>query len=672
MERNRGEDVCWREEVEEKLKRLHSLLFGADSALERADFTSAQILGLRLLGFLDSVSQNALDHELAFIHPIRTEILSKIDSARRSLAPESDRQAFEQARRAGGNVFIKRGDINAEKVMQSKYFRSFLHKSKGSVPDRLIPDVSIDANSSGLQSLGISEGHQMSQSSQLDGMNAKLNFKASKVLTQTKLTSLYGSRPSKPSNTPYKKLLNYDDHGLEECVVVEKANSNNSNYLKGHGTSFMSQVEEEEKSYGNSLRAKRQHMEIMSPKHDIAKSPSSNEEANADNSGNGFVTARVKLEMDAKQRHGLLRSPSASVSPQSDNGSLGNLRNYGVRSGGISRRGLRGNFIPPIRSNGTSTGNLTTRISGKCDDALEDSTKRCLEMLCGPDGELPEKLRNLEPRLIEHVSNEIMDRDPNVRWDDIAGLEHAKKCVTEMVIWPLLRPDIFKGCRSPGRGLLLFGPPGTGKTMIGKAIAGEAKATFFYISASSLTSKWIGEGEKLVRALFGVASCRQPAVIFVDEIDSLLSQRKSEGEHESSRRLKTQFLIEMEGFDSGNEQILLIGATNRPQELDEAARRRLTKRLYIPLPSSEARAWIIRNLLEKDGLFKLSEDDTVTICRLTAGYSGSDMKNLVKDASMGPLREALRQGVEITKLRKEDMRPVTLQVGLGRLVHSIG
>ncbi|CAA6664060.1 unnamed protein product [Spirodela intermedia] len=238
-----------------------------------------------------------------------------------------------------------------------------------------------------------------------------------------------------------------------------------------------------------------------------------------------------------------------------------------------------------------------------------------LEMLCGPDGELPEKLRNLEPRLIEHVSNEIMDRDPNVRWEDIAGLEHAKKCVTEMVIWPLLRPDIFQGCRSQEEG--------TGKTMIGKAIAGEAKATFFYISASSLTSKWIGEGEKLVRALFGVASCRQPAVIFYCQFFSL--QRKSEGEHESSRRLKTQFLIEMEGFDSGNEQILLIGATNRPQELDEAARRRLTKRLYIPLPSS--------------------------------GYSGSDMKNLVKDASMGPLREALGRGIDITKLQKEDMRP---------------
>lgn len=420
--------------------------------------------------------------------------------------------------------------------------------------------------------------------------------------------------------------------------------------------------EEEGRAYRNMVATTTRHvrMEISSPKVDNANSPSSTEDANAEFSGNAFVTARTKLEMDAKQRRGLAGSPNTSVSPQSDYNA--SHKGYGMRSYGSSRRGVRGNFVPPIRSSGGTAGNMVnSRIGGKGEDALDDSTKRCLDMLCGPDGELPEKLRNLEPRLIEHVSNEIMDRDPNVRWDDIAGLEHAKKCVTEMVIWPLLRPDIFKGCRSPGRGLLLFGPPGTGKTMIGKAIAGEAKATFFYISASSLTSKWIGEGEKLVRALFGVASCRQPAVIFVDEIDSLLSQRKSEGEHESSRRLKTQFLIEMEGFDNGNEQILLIGATNRPQELDEAARRRLTKRLYIPLPSSEARAWIVRNLLEKDGLFKLSKDEIDTICTLTEGYSGSDMKNLVKDASMGPLREALKQGTEITLLNKEDMRPVTLK-----------
>ncbi|KAL6508188.1 Fidgetin-like protein 1 [Orobanche hederae] len=607
-------ELCWRKEVDQNLKRLQSLLFGADAALEKGDFSSAQVLSLGLIGFLDSRSQSSVDE--AFIRPIRREAVSKLSLARRALIPESDRS------KDPGCIFKKRGDIDIQKIKESKFCRALFQQSS-------------ERNTCGLEK-------------QLDKQN---NSKTSKTLIQAKLTSLYGSGP-KENNRSFMK-----DKISEDCAVIEKNYySHNSPY--NHSMPAISKAEEEEGVRGLNFKTKRLHRGNFSPRNENIKSPSITEEVDADASSNGFVTARAKLEMEARQKRGLTGSPSASVSPQGD---AGTNRGYGARSYGFSRRGVRGNFVPPIRSNGNNAGNVTSRIAGKGEDAMDDSIKRCLELLCGPDGEIPEKLRNLEPRLIEHVSNEIMDRDPNVRWDDIAGLDHAKKCVTEMVIWPLLRPDIFKGCRSPGRGLLLFGPPGTGKTMIGKAIAGEAKATFFYISASSLTSKWIGEGEKLVRALFGVASCRQPAVIFVDEIDSLLSQRKSEGEHESSRRLKTQFLIEMEGFDSGSEQILLIGATNRPQELDEAARRRLTKRLYIPLPTSEARAWIIKNLLEKDGLFNLSDQDIDTICRITEGYSGSDMKNLVKDASMGPLREALIQGIEITKLKKEDMRAVNLQ-----------
>ncbi|KAJ7974798.1 Katanin p60 atpase-containing subunit a1 [Quillaja saponaria] len=618
-----SKETCWRKQMDENVKRLHSLLFGVDLALEKKEYSSAQILGLRLIGFLESHCHSDVDD--AFIRPIHREVLSKIDVARRSLIPDSDRRAFEQAKKAPGSTFG--GDIDIEKIKQSKYFQALLKQSEGTADNQL--------------------GDQLWR---LD----KTGNKGSKVMTQTKLPSLYGNNTLRANNGS-KSFLNSKINNSEDCMIVERPVSD-SNHTKGHGISSFVKVDEDERAYANHLGAKRAHLESSSSRINNVKSPTNNEIVNADVSGDGFVTARAKLELDSRQKQGMAGSPSASVSPQCDNN-----RGYGGKSYGVSRRGTRGNFVPPVRSNGSGAGNMTSRIAGKSDDVLDDSTKRCLEILCGPDGELPEKLRNLEPRLIEHVSNEIMDRDPNVRWNDIAGLEHAKKCVTEMVIWPLLRPDIFQGCRSPGRGLLLFGPPGTGKTMIGKAIAGEAKATFFYISASSLTSKWIGEGEKLVRALFGVASCRQPAVIFVDEIDSLLSQRKSDGEHESSRRLKTQFLIEMEGFDSGSEQILLIGATNRPQELDEAARRRLTKRLYIPLPSPEARAWIVRNLLDKDGLFKLSKEEIDTICNLTQGYSGSDMKNLVKDASMGPLREALRRGIEITKLRKEDMRPVILQ-----------
>ena len=626
---------------------MHSLLFGADAALERGDAAAAQVLVLRLLGFLDSQTLSAYTGpEAAFVAPIRAAASSRLAAASRAGASVSDRAAFELAKKNAGCVFPKQGDVSNEKMKCSKYFQAFHEKSKGNVADQ---------QNSACEKFTIQGGPHIEESpAGID--NEKLSIGASKLMAQSKITSLYGNKFLKANSVSDKNMFKSEGNMSKEFACVEneiRTNQNDNTHPAYLG------VEEDKKHCGPLQTSKRKHTGFRSPICEHANSPLSQDEADAP--ANGFVTARIKLAMDTVQKHGHNGHQGASVSPQCDNNL--STRNYGVRPSWNSRRGPRGNFVPPIRNNGGSACNaINSRgVAGKNDDSMEDSIKKCLEMLCGPDGELPEKLRNLEPRLIEHVSNEIMDKDPNVRWDDIAGLDHAKKCVTEMVIWPLLRPDIFRGCRSPGRGLLLFGPPGTGKTMIGKAIAGEAKATFFYISASSLTSKWIGEGEKLVRALFGVACCRQPAVIFVDEIDSLLSQRKSDGEHESSRRLKTQFLIEMEGFDSGNEQILLIGATNRPQELDEAARRRLTKRLYIPLPSSEARTWIIRNLLEKDGLFKLSEKETGVICKLTEGYSGSDMKNLVKDASMGPLREALQQGVEITKLNKEEVRPVMLK-----------
>ncbi|KAL6623163.1 hypothetical protein ACP70R_033042 [Stipagrostis hirtigluma subsp. patula] len=631
----------WRAEADERLRRLHSLQFGADAALERGDAAAAQVLALRLLGFLDSQTLTADEGpDAAFVAPIRAAASSRLAAASRARAPDSDRAAFEVAKKDVGCVFGKLGDIGVEKTKCSKYFQALLEKSKTNAADQL---------STACQDFA-SEGRPCIDETHAKEENEKLSIRASKLMMQKKLTSLFSSKSLKMNGAPDRNMFKSEGNMSKDGGGTENRINRNDNR---HSAYLVD--EEDEKPRGPFQNAKRKHIGFRSPISEVANSPLSNDEA--DDPANGFVSARTMMGIDV-QKNSHNGRQVASVSPQCDNSH--STKNYGVRPSWNSRRGPRGSFVPPIRNNGGSN-TTTSRVTGKNDDSMEDSTRKCIEMLCGPDGELPEKLRNLEPRLIEHVSNEIMDRDPNVRWGDIAGLEHAKKCVTEMVIWPLLRPDIFRGCRSPGRGLLLFGPPGTGKTMIGKAIAGEAKATFFYISASSLTSKWIGEGEKLVRALFGVACCRQPAVIFVDEIDSLLSQRKSDGEHESSRRLKTQFLIEMEGFDSGNEQILLIGATNRPQELDEAARRRLTKRLYIPLPSSEARAWIIRNLLEKDGLFMLSEEETSTICKLTEGYSGSDMKNLVKDASMGPLREALQSGVEITKLNKEDMRPVMLK-----------
>lgn len=218
-------------------------------------------------------------------------------------------------------------------------------------------------------------------------------------------------------------------------------------------------------------------------------------------------------------------------------------------------------------------------------------------------------LKGIDPAILEKIKNEVIGSTKEVHWEDIAGLEDAKCTIKEAVVMPLLRPDFFTGLRSAPKGILLFGPPGrlalqltkkvdltfctftgTGKTLIGKCIASQANATFFSISASSLTSKWIGEGEKLVKALFVYARVRQPSVIFLDEIDSVLTKR-SENENEATRRLKTEFLVQLEGAHTTTEQdrVLLVGATNRPQELDDAARRRFTKRLYIPLPDFQVR-----------------------------------------------------------------------------------
>lgn len=223
-------------------------------------------------------------------------------------------------------------------------------------------------------------------------------------------------------------------------------------------------------------------------------------------------------------------------------------------------------------------------------------------------------LKSLPQGVDEHAAkqilNEIVVRGDEVHWSDIAGLEIAKNALREAVVYPFLRPDLFQGLREPARGMLLFGPPGTGKTMLARAVATESKSTFFSISASSLTSKYLGESEKLVRALFALAKKLAPSIIFVDEIDSLLSQRSGSGEHEATRRIKTEFLIQWSdlqraaaGRESSDQdqddvnRVLVLAATNLPWAIDEAARRRFVRRQYIPLPESETRATQLKTLL---------------------------------------------------------------------------
>ncbi|KAL6101635.1 spast [Pungitius sinensis] len=266
--------------------------------------------------------------------------------------------------------------------------------------------------------------------------------------------------------------------------------------------------------------------------------------------------------------------------------------------------------------------------------------------------------KNVDSKLANLIMNEIVDSGASVSFEDIAGQNLAKQALQEIVILPALRPELFTGLRAPARGLLLFGPPGNGKTMLAKAVAAESHSTFFNISAATLTSKYVGEGEKLVRALFAVARELQPSVIFIDEIDSLLCERR-EGEHDASRRLKTEFLIEFDGVQSGaDDRVLVMGATNRPQELDEAVLRRFAKRIYVALPDAETRFTLLKNLLEKHGS-PLSKNELSSLAKMTAGYSGSDLTSLAKDAALGPIRELCPD--QVRRMAASEMRNIKMK-----------
>ncbi|ELQ76429.1 AAA+-type ATPase [Trachipleistophora hominis] len=345
------------------------------------------------------------------------------------------------------------------------------------------------------------------------------------------------------------------------------------------------------------------------------------------------------------------KMPFAFIIPKDDNKcvreELKDLMLEYLKSGKVDKE-LISNFMFPMETDIDKIGSLLTdkEIPGDFFDdtcATERTERKPCEFTTAKSQPINKEkgstsTSNLEDHLISKIESEILTTTLNTSWDDIAGLENAKRIIKEIVVWPMLRPDLFTGLRGPPKGILLFGPPGTGKTLIGKCIASQIKATFFSISASSLASKWVGEGEKLVRALFHVAKQKEPSVIFIDEIDSLLSQR-TDNENESARKIKTEFLVQFDGAGCTNkERILIIGATNRPHEIDEAARRRLVKRIYVPLPEEQARIQMIRSLM-KEFKFNLTDDDYSEIGAATEGYSGSDMFNLCREAAMEPLRE---------------------------------
>ncbi|XP_064833289.1 katanin p60 ATPase-containing subunit A-like 2 isoform X2 [Oncorhynchus masou masou] len=243
------------------------------------------------------------------------------------------------------------------------------------------------------------------------------------------------------------------------------------------------------------------------------------------------------------------------------------------------------------------------------------------------------------------ISRDIYLQNPAVRWDDIIGLQAAKRLVKEAVVYPIKYPQLFTGILSPWKGLLLYGPPGTGKTLLAKAVATECNTTFFNISASSIVSKWRGDSEKLVRVLFELARYHAPSTIFLDELESVMSQRGTGGggEHEGSRRMKTELLVQMDGLARSDDLVFVLAASNLPWELDHAMLRRLEKRILVGLPSGNARQAMVSHWLPPlsctGGVELRTELDYKMIAQATEGYSGSDIRLVCKEAAMRPVRK---------------------------------
>ncbi|KAH6984525.1 vacuolar protein sorting-associated protein VPS4 [Ilyonectria destructans] len=283
----------------------------------------------------------------------------------------------------------------------------------------------------------------------------------------------------------------------------------------------------------------------------------------------------------------------------------------------------------PVAANGASAGGKAKAAGGE-----DDENK---------------KLRNA-------LSGAILQERPNVRWEDIAGLEGAKETLKEAVVLPIKFPNLFQGKRQAWKGILLYGPPGTGKSYLAKAVATEANSTFFSISSSDLVSKWMGESERLVKALFSMARENKPSVIFIDEIDALCGPR-GEGESEASRRIKTEILVQMDGVGNDSKGILVLGATNIPWQLDAAIRRRFQRRVHIGLPDPNGRARMFK-LAIGDTDTTLVATDYNTLSQKSDGFSGSDIANVVQSALMRPVRKIL-QATHFKAVMKDGKRMLT-------------
>ncbi|XP_071018116.1 fidgetin-like [Oncorhynchus clarkii lewisi] len=277
-----------------------------------------------------------------------------------------------------------------------------------------------------------------------------------------------------------------------------------------------------------------------------------------------------------------------------------------------------------------------------------------------------EQLKSSDPHLLDMVTSEILQQGPPVDWSDIAGLELAKATLKEEVLWPMLRPDMFRGLGSAPRCILLFGPRGTGRTLLGRCMASQLGAPFLQLRGSTLATKWLAEGDKILQASFLVARCRQPSVLFISDVDMLLSAQLN---NESPvHRLKAELLAQLDALllgpaDDSNNHVLVVCSTSKPQDMDEGLRRYFGRRVLVPLPDGSSRHRMLSQLLsQSQRKYCLSEEELVLLVQRTEGFSGLDVARLCQEALVSMLHTS-SQGLDLSVsiMPTGQMRPLTYQ-----------
>jgi vacuolar protein-sorting-associated protein 4 len=291
-----------------------------------------------------------------------------------------------------------------------------------------------------------------------------------------------------------------------------------------------------------------------------------------------------------------------------------------------------------------------------------EESESAMEKTAEAEVEVDEDTRRLQ----EMIADTIITERPSVKMSDVAGLEDAKQAIHDAIVAPMKHPELFKGkSRQPWRGILFYGPAGCGKTLIAKAVAAEVNATFFNVSAGNIVSKWLGESEKLVMNLFTLARRNQPAIVFMDELDSVGVSRSGD-DVGGERRLKTQLLTELQGLASDLEdRVTVIGATNLPWELDFALRSRFEKKIHVPLPDKPARKRIFE--IHMEDIEVAPDVNYEELADLSEGYSGRDISVVCREAAMEPIRDLQRTGRMDEEEEILDIRPVSRE----DLLHAI-